>query len=91
MRTTPEECAELGRIIAGKANACAGRCEILIPKKAISVISAEGQAFHDPAAEAALFGAIRENAEVPVTELDEEINSPAFSRACAERLLALLG
>lgn len=90
MRTTPEECAELGRIIAGKANACAGRCEILIPKKAISVISAEGQPFHDPAADAALFGAIRGNAEVPVTELDEEINSPAFARACAERLLKLL-
>lgn len=90
MRTTPEECAELGRIIAGKANACAGRCEILIPKKAISVISAEGQPFHDAAADAALFGAIRENAKVPVTELDEEINSPAFARACAERLLARL-
>jgi uncharacterized protein (UPF0261 family) len=90
MRTTPEECAELGRIIAGKANACAGRCEILIPKKAISVISAEGQPFHDPAADSALFGAIRESAEVPVTELDLEINSLAFARACAERLLAYL-
>lgn len=90
MRTTPEECADLGRIIAGKANACAGRCEILIPKKAISVVSAEGQAFHDPAADAALFGAIRDSAQVPVTELDEEINSPVFARVCAERLLTLL-
>ena len=90
MRTTPEECAELGRIIAGKANACAGRCEILIPKKAISVISAEGQPFHDPAADAALFGAIRENAEVPVTEFCFEINNPSFANACAERLLHLL-
>jgi uncharacterized protein (UPF0261 family) len=90
MRTTPEECAELGRIIAGKANACAGRCEILIPKKAISVISAEGQPFHDPAADAALFGAIRENAEVPVTEFCFEINNPSFANACAERLLYLL-
>jgi uncharacterized protein (UPF0261 family) len=90
MRTTPEECVELGRIIAGKANACAGRCEILIPKKAISVISAEGQPFHDPAADAALFGAIRENAEVPVTEFCFEINNPSFANACAERLLYLL-
>lgn len=90
MRTTPGECAELGRIIAGKANACVGRCEILIPKKAISVISAEGQPFHDPAADTALFGAIRQNAEVPVTELDFEINNPSFANACAERLLYLL-
>ena len=90
MRTTPEECAELGRIIAGKANACAGRCEILIPKKAISVISAEGQPFHDPAADAALFGAIRQSAEVPVTELDFEINNPSFAIVCVARLLYLL-
>lgn len=90
MRTTPEECAELGRIIAFKANACAGRCEILIPKKAISVISAEGQPFHDPTADAALFGAIRENAKVPVTEFCCEINNPSFAIACAERLLYLL-
>lgn len=91
MRTTPEECAELGRIIAGKANACAGRCEILIPKKAISVISAEGQPFHDPAADSALFGAIRAGSKVPVRTFAEEINSPVFAQACAERLLTLLG
>lgn len=90
MRTAPEECAELGRIIAEKANACAGRCEILIPEKAISVISAEGQPFHDAAADAALFGAIRAGAKVPVRNLAEEINSPVFAQACAERLLTLL-
>jgi uncharacterized protein (UPF0261 family) len=90
MRTTPEECAELGRIIAEKANAYAAPCAIMIPKKAISVISAAGQPFHDPAADEALFGAIRENANVPVTELSEEINSIAFARACAERLLSFL-
>ena len=90
MRTTPKECAELGRIIAEKANACAGRCEILIPKKAISVISAEGQPFHDLAADAALFGAIRDHAQVPVTEFDFEINNLIFSKFCAERLVYLL-
>jgi uncharacterized protein (UPF0261 family) len=90
MRTTPEECAELGRIIAEKANASTGLCEILIPEKAISVISAEGQPFHDAAADDALFGAIRDHARVPVRTFDEEINSPVFAQACAERLLTLL-
>ena len=91
MRTTPEECAELGRIIAEKANACAeGLCEILIPEKAISVISAEGQPFHDPAADAALFGAIEKYANVTVRIYDGEINNPLFAQACAERLLTLL-
>jgi uncharacterized protein (UPF0261 family) len=82
MRTTPAECAELGRILAEKANACAF-ATILIPSQAISVISAIGQPFHDPAADAALFEAIHKNARVPVDVLDEEINSPKFARACA--------
>jgi uncharacterized protein (UPF0261 family) len=89
MRTTPAECAELGRIVAEKANACAAAA-ILIPRKAISVISAAGQPFHDPAADEALFAAIRENARVPVEVLEEEINSPDFARACAEKLLELM-
>ena len=90
MRTTPDECTELGRIIAEKANACAGRCAIMIPVKAISVISAQGQPFHDSAADEALFSSIRAHAEVPVLEYAEEINSPEFARACAEQLLTLL-
>jgi uncharacterized protein (UPF0261 family) len=91
MRTTAEECAELGRIIAEKVNRYEAPAAIMIPKKAISVISAAGQPFHDPIADAALFSALRENAEVPVEEIDEEINSPIFARACAERLLHLMG
>ncbi len=89
MRTTPAECAELGRILAEKANACASAA-ILLPTKAISVISAAGQPFHDPSADASLFEAIRSNATVPVEELALEINSPDFARAAAEKLQALM-
>ena len=42
MRTTPGECAELGRIIADKVNRSEAPAAIMIPKKAISVISAAG-------------------------------------------------
>jgi len=90
MRTTPEECTELGRIIAEKANSYTAPCAIMIPRKAISVISAAGQAFHDPAADEALFESIRKHATVGIVELDEEINSPVFARACAEKLLSLM-
>lgn len=90
MRTTPEECSRLGEIIAGKVNAYTAPSAILIPKKAISVISAEGQPFHDPAADTALFDALRKNSQVEILEYDEEINSPAFARACAEKLLSFL-
>ena len=90
MRTTPQECAELGKIIAGKVNAYESPAVVLIPRKAISVISAKGQPFHNAAADEALFAAIRENSKQPVEEFDLEINDPAFARACAGRLLALM-
>ncbi len=90
MRTTPAECAELGAILARKANAYSAPAAILLPRKAISVISAPGQPFHDAKADEALFGAIQRDAKVSVVEYDLEINDPAFASACAERLLALM-
>src|SRR5882762_4478555 len=43
MRTTPEECAKLGQILAEKINLSSGPVTVLIPLRAISVISAPGQ------------------------------------------------
>ena len=93
MRTNAAECAELGRILAGKLNAYTGPVTVLLPLQAISVISAAGQPFHDPAADAALFQALKADLrpDIPVVELDCEINDPGFARACAEALLAHLG
>jgi uncharacterized protein (UPF0261 family) len=93
MRTTPAECVELGRILAEKLNRYQAPVTFLIPRRAISVISAPGKPFHDPAADEALFAAIRAGLRpgIPVIELDVEINDPAFSRACAEALLRSLG
>ena len=60
MRTTPAECAELGRIIAEKLNRYTAPVTFLIPRRAISVISAPGKPFHSPDADAALrLGAAR--------------------------------
>jgi len=90
MRTTPEECAELGRILAEKVNAYTAPVTVLLPLKAISVISAPGKPFHDAAADAALFTALKTNlrADIPVIEMDCEINAPAFAEACVQALLA---
>ena len=93
MRTTPEECAELGKIIAQKVNTSKGPVTVLIPKKAISVISAAGQKFHDPAADKALFDAIKSNLrkDIEVIEMDCAINDTAFAEACANALLKNIG
>jgi uncharacterized protein (UPF0261 family) len=89
MRTSPDECAQLGEILAGKANLSTGPVTVLIPKKAISVISASGQPFHDPAADRALFDAIKANLrkDIPVMEMDCAINDAVFAEACAKALL----
>lgn len=89
MRTNQEECAKLGRILAEKINAYTAPVTVLLPLKAISVISAPGQSFHDPAADEALFKGIKDHlrSDIPVIEQDAEINDPAFAKACAEALL----
>ena len=60
MRTTAEENAELGRRIARKLSAATGPVSLFVPLKGVSMIDAEGQPFHDPEADAALFAALRE-------------------------------
>jgi uncharacterized protein (UPF0261 family) len=90
LRTNPEECSQLGKILAEKVNQYTAPATMMLPKKAISVISAVGQAFHDPAADKALFDAIHEHTRIPIEEWDEEINSPIFAKACAKKLLELM-
>jgi uncharacterized protein (UPF0261 family) len=88
MRTTPEECAELGRRIAVKLNAARGPVALFVPLRGVSLIATEGQPFHDPAADEALFGALRETIDpsIEVHELETDVNDPAFAEAMAERL-----
>ena len=90
MRTTPEECAALGRILTEKVNAYRGPVTVLLPLRAISIISAPGGAFHWPEADAALFGAIKNHLRpgIPLIEVDAAINDPVFAEACANTLLA---
>ncbi len=93
MRTSPEECAELGRILADKVNLSTGPVSVLLPTEAISVISAAGQPFHDPASDQALFSSIKRNLskKVDLREITATINDHAFSKLAAEVLLGLIG
>ena len=88
MRTTAGECAELGRRIARKLSAATGPTALFIPLRGVSQIDADGQPFHDPDADAALFGALRAGLgpTVEVHELDRHINEPQFAVAMAECL-----
>jgi uncharacterized protein (UPF0261 family) len=88
MRTTPDECAELGRIIARKLNEAKGPVSVFIPLKGISMIAVEGKSFHDPAADRALIDNLKAGlrSNVEVIEMDVDINDPRFAQAMAARL-----
>ena len=89
MRTTPDECAQLGRILAEKLNLSTGPVTVLLPLRGGSVISAPGGPFHDANADRALYTALKAalRPNIPVLELDCAINDPAFAEACAQTLL----
>ena len=92
MRTTPEENAQLGRILAEKLNRSTGPVAVYLPLRGLSAISAPGGVFHLPEADQELFRALRLNlrAGIAVTELDCNINDPEFARAAAAGLLELM-
>ena len=92
MRTTPEECAQLGRILAEKVNLSTGPVTVLLPLRGGSVISAPGGPFHDETADAALYSALTSGlrSDIPVMEMDCVVNDPQFAEACVHALLRQL-
>jgi len=91
MRTTPEECARVGRIMAEKLNKAVGPVTVLVPLRGVSAIDAKGQPFYDPVANAALFDALREYLDATVVTLIEKdlhINDEAFADEIVHCLLA---
>ena len=89
MRTTAEETAELGRIMAHKLNEAQGPTTVIIPTQGVSAIDKTGQPFDSPEARETW----RENLKahigdnVTVIEMDTHINDDAFATKLAETLL----
>ncbi len=85
MRTTAEENAAIGRWIIDRVNRMEGPVRFLLPLHGVSAIDTPGKPFHDPAADHALFAAIRA-AWAPahnrrLIEVEAHINDPAFAEA----------
>lgn len=87
MRTTPDENHAIGQWIVARLNRMEGPVRFLLPLRGVSAIDAPGKPFHDPAADAALFEAIRKDwkpaANRRLIEVDAHINDPAFADAAA--------
>lgn len=91
MRTTIEENAELGRILAEKANQATAPVAFFLPLRGVSVLDSPGGEFWLPANQA-LFDMIKATVrpDIPVYELDQNINDPAFAEAVVHKLLEFL-
>ncbi len=94
MRTTPEECAQLGEEVARKLSAATGPVALFVPLGGISMIATPGGPFYDADGRR---GAVRGRArELPVRtwssiELDTDINDPAFADAMVAKLHGFVG
>jgi uncharacterized protein (UPF0261 family) len=93
MRTSVEESQTLGRLIAEKLNLSTGPITVLLPNLGFSVIAAPGGPFHDAMADQAFSAELKATLrhDIPVIEMDNAVNDPAFAERCANTLLKLMG
>lgn len=91
VRTNIEESAALGRLLASKVNAATGPTAVLLPLAGLSNYEAPGGPYVDPAADDALFAAIRVDLRPGITlrEIRANVNDPAFADAAVATFLEL--
>ena len=89
MRTTAEETAELGRIMARKLSEAQGPTTVIIPTQGVSAIDKTGQPFDSPEARTAWIENLKAHIgdNVTVIEMDAHINDDEFAAKLAETLL----
>lgn len=92
LRTNVEENIRMGEMIAAAANISTAPVAIVLPLKGVSMLDSPGDRFWDPEADKACFEAIKKNLKpnIPVIEMDNNINDPEFSGKVAELMLDML-
>jgi uncharacterized protein (UPF0261 family) len=93
MRTTPEECSEIGRVTATRLNRACGPVTVLIPMQGVSAIDKIGAPFYSPEALDAYRRSLKASLSptIRVVELDAHINDEGFAVAAADLLMESLG
>jgi uncharacterized protein (UPF0261 family) len=95
MRTTAAENSQIGRWIGERLNRMDGPVRFLLPELGVSALDQQGQAFHDPQADVALFTAleqtVRQTANRQLIRVKRHINDPEFSAAVVAAFRALHG
>ena len=93
LRTNEEENRQMGAMLAAAANAGqAGNVSVLIPLGGVSMLDSDGDRFWDPDADQACFDALKNDlrADIPLIEVDANINDPVFAEKAVAVLLEML-
>lgn len=92
MRTNVEENRQMGELIAAAANEATAPVTILLPLRGVSMLDSPGGRFWDPEADQACYQALKDNLrdDIPVVEMDNNINDHEFADRCAEVLLEMM-
>jgi uncharacterized protein (UPF0261 family) len=93
IRISPEEGAELGRMIAGRLAESTGPVSVVVPTRGFSLADAEGGDLWDPAADRAFVDSLRDalRADFAYEEVDAHVDDADFAELVADRYLALVG
>jgi uncharacterized protein (UPF0261 family) len=92
MRTNPGENEQLGRIVAEKLNKCTGPVAVFLPLKGLTILGGPSKEFWWPEADHAFFNALKKHLrpDIPVYEMDYNINDREVADAAANKLLEFL-
>ena len=97
MRTSPDECKQIGDFIVNKLKNHASNSsnlQLVLPKGGVSMIATPNGPFYDSEADQAIFSAIREGlngTKITLIEDDRAVNDEGFAHDIAERLAKLMG
>jgi uncharacterized protein (UPF0261 family) len=92
MRTTTDECREIGSRIGGKLMSATGPVTLMLPTRGVSMLDESGKPFYNAEADRALFDSLRRHSgsRVRIVEMDAHINDEAFARSMADELITML-
>lgn len=92
VRTSAEELAGVGTLIAERLNAATGPAAVLIPTQGWSGVGSPGGVLHEPDTNHTLIEVLQRDLHpaVPVELHDTTINDPEFAQGAARTLLAMM-
>jgi uncharacterized protein (UPF0261 family) len=92
VRTSKDEMAQIGRLMAQRLNETQGPAAVLVPTRGFSYSDRPGHQFYDPDADAALVAALEAHlgSQVELCKMDAHVNDAAFAEAAAAKMRELM-